>query len=438
MMSEDIEVFPLETPALRRVEFIPAEVRGQPVVLVRDPMGIIDGTPAITMNPVVLVFLQLANGKTTCAQMAQKVALATGQVVPPTVFEQIAKQFDEVYLLQSERFREALSRKREEFTQASTRSSSMFRGDGADRLAMIKQLSDDLKRHASRDQAPPAKLDLPTGSVAGILAPHIDYQRGGPAYAWAYRALREHGIAAKTWIVLGTCHGPTSHRFVATRKPFETPLGTVETDTGILREIEEAFAGELYRDEFVHVTEHSIELQAVYLRHMFRDGTTPQMVPILVGSFEDFVESGTSPKSDPEVASFCTALRRVFEVHKDDVGIIGGVDLSHCGRQFGDEELNDAGREKEIEGGDRALLAAIESGDPEEFFNVVSRDGNIRNVCSVAAIYCVLEAMRGFARGRLLTYQQHNSEDRTCLVSFASVAFLRDHAETPRILLVPG
>ena len=30
-----------------------------------------------------------------------------------------------------------------------------------------------------------------SGPLAGILAPHIDFQRGGPTYAWAYRALAE-------------------------------------------------------------------------------------------------------------------------------------------------------------------------------------------------------------------------------------------------------
>jgi AmmeMemoRadiSam system protein B len=143
---------------------------------------------------------------------------------------------------------------------------------------------------------------------------------------------------------------------------------------------------------------------------------------------------------DPEVGAFCAALRKVLDVHGDSVGIIGGVDLSHCGPQFGDEELNGEEREKEIETGDRAALAAVETGDPDRFLDAFREDGNSRHVCSISTIYCVLEAMRGRATPRLLSYAQANSEDHACLVSFASVAFLRNGSQSPgaRILIVPG
>jgi hypothetical protein len=51
-----------------------------------------------------------------------------------------------------------------------------------------------------------------------------------------------------------------------------------------------------------------------------------------------------------------------------------------------------------------------------------------------------MEAMRGRATPRVLTYQQSNSADRTCLVSFASVAFLKNGAgrQAPKIILATG
>ena len=439
-MPIDIEVFPLETPALRPLEIIPAEMQGKPVLVVRDPAGVIEGTAVIVPNPLLLVFMQMADGQTSCAEMASAVAQATGQIVGADVFDSLAKQLDEALLLQSERFRDALNRKHKAFLDSPVRPSTVFRAEGGDRLTMIKQLGDEFRRHQAGPKAPPPQLDLPRGGVKGILAPHIDYMRGGHGYAWAYRALKECGEPAHAYIVLGTCHNPLTHRFVATRKAFETPFGDVETDAELLEQLGTLYGGELFRDEHAHATEHTIELQAVYLRQLFGDGRTPKIVPVLVGSFDDLLENPASPRNDGQIGPFCAALRRILDEHDGRVGIIGGVDLSHCGPQFGDDALNDAAREQEIEAGDRAVLAAIEAGDPDGFFDTIRRDGNARNVCSVAPIYCVLEAMRGRAQARVLSYQQANSEDRTCLVSFTSVAFVRNGAAASgtKILIVPG
>jgi hypothetical protein len=427
-MLEDLPVFPLETPLPRPVEMVPVEHEGEAILVVRDPLGVVEGSPALRVHPLLLVFLQLADGKTTCEQMQTRVELAGGQTLPPGIFADIARQLDELLLLQSPRFREALERRRAEFLAAPVRQSTVFRGaEGADRLEVLRELGGEFRRHLTAPGAPPASLDLPPSSVVGVLAPHIDYMRGGPAYAWAYRALLDHGRAPGTLIVLGTSHRPLSHAFVATRKAFDTPLGRVETDTDTLDAIAREFGGELFADELAHAAEHTIEMQALYLRQAFGD-SAPRIVPFLVASFDSFLEDGGRPGDDPEISAFCRALRTAIATPDGRVSIIGSVDLSHCGAQFGDERENDAAREREIEEGDRAALAAMETGDPDAFFDAFRADGNARNVCSIAAIYCVMAALRGIATPRLLTYQQANSEDRTCLVSFCSVAFVRNGA----------
>jgi AmmeMemoRadiSam system protein B len=445
-MPTHMMTFPLETPALRNLEIQPAQLDGRAVLVIRDPAGVLEGTAIMAAHPIVLLFLQMADGQTTCAEMARRVTLATGEVVQAAVFESVAKQLDEALLLQTERFREALERKRAAYLASPTRPCTVFRVDGSERLAMIKELSDEFRRHSTASGAPPDRLDLPAASVAGILAPHIDYYRGGPAYAHAYRALREHGLpGARTFIVLGTSHRPLEGRFAATRKAFETPLGNVETDAEVLDALGRYCEADLFRDEYAHASEHTVELQAIYLRHIFadRDGSivpAPRIVPILVGPMEDLLVSGRVPMDDPEIAAFCAALRRVLDEAGDSVALIGGVDLSHCGPQFGDEELNDEQRERAIEASDRAILAAIESGDPNRFFEVFRASRNATNVCSIAPIYVTMEAMRGRATPRVLTYQQSNSADRTCLVSFASVAFLKNGAgrQAPKIILATG
>lgn len=433
-----IEVYPLETPAVRPLEMHPARLDGRDVIIVRDPLGIMEGTAVLAAHPLLLVFFQLANGRTTCSQMAEVVTRATGTIVSAEVFESIAKQLDEALLLLSPRFREAYDRKRQAFLKEPIRPCQVFRADGLDRLEMIKTVSELLRAHPNTPGAPPAELDLPPNSVLGILAPHIDYERGGAGYAWAYRALVEHGVKAHTYVVLGTSHKPLAHRFVATTKDFDTPFGVVKTNRELLKELQAEFPGELFADEFAHATEHTVELQAVYLRHKFGESQCPQIVPILVGSFEEMLYDGKKPSEEEEILAFCTALGTILERYGDQVGLIAGVDLSHCGPHFGDMEINDEEREREVETLDRGALAAIEGGDPDQFFEYFRPNGNSQKVCSIAPIYVALAAMRHRAIPRVLSYHQANTPDRTCLVSFASVAFIKKDAlnQQPKILIV--
>src|SRR5262249_12456349 len=81
------------------------------------------------------------------------------------------------------------------------------------------------------------------GGVRGLVAPHIDFHRGGPVYAWAYRPLAERGDA-DLFVVFGTCHAGMAHPFALTRKDFDTPLGTVATD----RDFVEALARRARQD----------------------------------------------------------------------------------------------------------------------------------------------------------------------------------------------
>ncbi len=439
-MFDDVPTYPLDRPAVRPLEVIPIRAQEQNMLMVRDPLGLIEGVALLPPDPMLLMFLQMADGKTTTGEMAHRVTQLSGQIIPAGMFDSMVQQLDEALLLQSERFVEALRKKYEDFMASPTRPYRVFRMDGQDRLAMMKELGDEFRRHRMSSLSPPERLDLPARSVQAILSPHIDYQRGGEVYAWAYKALKEHGTGARTLVVLGTSHRPTSHRFVATAKDYDTPLGTVGTDKELLEELREAFDGELWQDEYIHADEHAIELQAMYLKHMFGD-ECPRIVPILVGSFDDYLEDGTGPKDDEEIQAFIKALRSVLDKHGNAVGVIGGVDFSHCGPEFGHEELNEDERVKEIEDSDRAVLDAIEAGDPDAFFDVFRKDGNGTNVCSIAPIYCVMAAMRDRAKARVLKYNKDNSPDKTCLVSFASVAYLdKDVADTgggaPKIILV--
>lgn len=438
-MFDKIPVFPLDTPALRPLELTPVRVQGQNMIMVRDPIGLIEGAALLVPDPLLILFLELADGKTTLGEMAQKATMMTGQILPQGLFDSLTKQLDDALLLQSEKFRAALQKKYDDFLNSPTRPYKVFQTNGKDRLAMLKELGDEFRRHKMSSLSPPQSLELPLGGVNAILSPHIDYQRGGELYAWAYKALKEYGNGARTFIVLGTNHRPTQNRFIGTKKNFDTPFGVVETDAVLVDEIAAACGGDFFREEYTHADEHTIELQAVYLKQIFGD-TPIKIVPILVGTFDDLLEQEGSPvANDEEIARFTKALRQVMDKHGDNVALIGGVDFSHCGTEFGDEQDNDEKRANEIAQGDRQILDALETGDPDKFFDAFRPTMNVNKVCSVGTIYCVLDAMRGRGTPKVLKYNQANSSDKTCLVSFASVAFVKNGMEVKpksRIILL--
>lgn len=425
--------FSIETPALRALEIMPAMHQGRQLLVVRDPLGIMEGVAVLAPDPLVLIILQTANGERSVEDIARIAREQTGFIVTADKVRNVVRELDAAGMLYSETFVKRWEARREEFRNQPTRKSAIFQGD--DRLLMLKELGDEFRRHRMSRQSPPERLDLPNGSVRAVLSPHIDFRRGGEAYSWAYKAIADH-TKADTFIILGTLHKPSSHPFIATAKSFETPLGTVEVNKEILAELEQEFGGELYSDEYQHAEEHTIELQVVYLQHMLQ-GRPFRIVPVLVGSFEEYlyVDPPVQPNEDEEVAAFINALRTIMRRHGDRVVLIGGVDFSHCGQEFGDEELVTEEREQEIRAQDAEMLGAIERVDPRAFFESFRSGMNDRRVCSIAAIYCVLSAMEELHEGRTLLYNQANNSERTCMVSFASVAFVPKEAEKPRIIL---
>jgi hypothetical protein len=435
---DDIKTFPLDTPAVRPLDMMPVEVRGQRLVMVRDPLGVIEGTALLVPDPILMVVFEMANGETPLGEMAQRLTMMTGQIIPVGVFESAIKQLDEALLLQSDRFAEALKAKYAEWNAATVRPYKIYQVPSGDRLKMMKELGEEFRRHKMSSISPPEHLELPKGAVVGVVSPHIDFQRGGELYAWAYKALKEYGTSPKTYIVLGTSHRMGTHRFIATRKNYDTPLGAIDTDQAMMDELATEFGGELFENEFLHRDEHTIELQAMYLRHTFPD-TPIRMVPILVTPFDDLLEEDGTPRADAEITAFVAALRKVLDKHGDNVAVIAGVDLSHCGPEFGDELPNTPDRQKEIRLGDELSLEKATALDADGFFETFRPDQNERKVCSIGTVWVMLEAMKGRAEGKLLKYNQAVSPDNATLVSFAAMAFSKVGAEVKppsRIILL--
>ncbi len=123
----------------------------------------------------------------------------------------------------------------EEFRSLPTRAAAHVGGVyQADPVELVRQL-DGFFTAAQGPGLPDARMLASTPKA--IVAPHIDFHRGGPAYAWAYKSLAE-SAGADLYILLGTSHCSGRSPYILTLKDFETPLGLVETDREFVQKLQ--------------------------------------------------------------------------------------------------------------------------------------------------------------------------------------------------------
>src|SRR5439155_18099510 len=163
-------------------------------------------------------------------------------------------------------------------------------------------------------------------------APHLDFPRGRPAYGAGYDALRRAvacGAAPRRVVILGTNHFGRSRSVVATEKDFQTPWGALETDREFLSRLQSACRAKLAPYELDHLREHSIELQAVWLRHVL--GGEARIVSFLCP--DPSGPRGTAP-GDPggvDLREFALALGQLLRDDPEPTLLVASADLSHVG-----------------------------------------------------------------------------------------------------------
>jgi len=294
----------LERPKLRPLPARRFDHDGLSYALIQDPAGAFSNPVLVPLDAFVHV-CQHFDGQRTLADIQARILQETGQLLLLELLQGLVDQLDKAMVLDGPTF----ASYKESFRQSSSRPAAFAgRSYAAEAVSLRAQLG----RYFAGSGGTGAPTSVgaspgPRRAVRAVVSPHIDFNRGGPVYARAYNELADER-EVDTFVILGVAHQPCRGRFVLTLKDFETPLGTVPTNREYVRDIARAAGGELFEDELVHRTEHSIEFHVVFLRYLM--GSRPfSIVPILVGSFQDHLERGVDPIDDPEVARFVGALR---------------------------------------------------------------------------------------------------------------------------------
>ncbi len=404
------------------------EHQGRAYVALFDPLGAFRDAVLIPIEGYLGVVRHF-DGETPLAEIQARVLRETGRAISAAELRNLVEQLDRAMVLDGPTF----AAFHDDYRRQSVRPAAFAgRSYAGTERALRDQLAQFFSHH--KGSGMPATVGngrSPAARLRGVLSPHIDFHRGGPVYTWSYRELIEQSDA-DTFVILGVAHQRCRHRFALTRKDFETPLGLAPTDRAYVDRIAEAAGHNLFDDELVHRTEHSIEFQVVFLQYLLGGRRPFTIVPILVGSFHDLMEAGTDPIEAAEVRRFVEALRAAEAAGGKRVAYIGGIDLSHVGPEFGDPVPVDPATLATVRSFDAVMIERAASGDAKGWFGTAAVVGNRWRVCGLAATYTMLHAM-GPARGRLLQYDQAVDDRRTCCVSFASVAFDDPAAEADEV-----
>jgi MEMO1 family protein len=411
-------------PKLRPVEAFPVQHQRKTLVYLKDPLNL--ATP-IGVSPVGYFILSHFDGRHSYVDIQEAYAKQFGSLLSSAELKSFAGMLDEHYYLESERFDHYRSEVMREFRRLATRAPAHV---GAVYKADPAELTAQLDGYFSAPDGPGLpSVQSKCSTPKAIVAPHIDFHRGGPAYAWAYKSLIE-SEGADLYILFGTSHCGGQTPYILTLKDFETPLGLVETDREFVKGLHSASSEDCFFDEYLHRGEHSLEFQVVFLKYIAqkravltgRPEKPFKIVPILVSSFQSALVSQTLPESNLTVAMFLRTLRNLAEQEARKVCFVAGVDLAHVGRQFGDTEpINDEFL-KWVESEDRELVNRLTALDAPGFFQGLAKDQDRRRICGFSPLYSLIHVLDG-ARGRALKYGQAFTPETASAVSFTSVIF---------------
>jgi len=421
-------------PRLRAVEAFPVEHEGRSCVALRDPAGYTDAI--VLLHGPLLEIVSLFDGGHTVAEIQAAVMRRHGQLVERRQIEEIAEALDQQGFLDSPGFADRRAVIDGAFLASPTRPATHAGGAYAGEPGELRAMLDgffappdgpgpiDGARAAEPERrgqspAPVGRGQSPAPVVRGVIAPHIDFHRGGSAYAWAYRELAERS-RADLFVIFGTCHAGMEHPFALTRKDYASPLGDVPVDRDFVDALAKRARQDCFGSELAHRVEHSIELQTVFLRHLYADRRDVSIVPVLASFAHEAMHRGQRPDDDPRVPRFLEALAETMAAGRRRVALIAGADLAHVGPRFGDPEPVGAPELARIEREDVAMLESVAAGDPQAFFESVASDGDRRRICGYSPIYALLRSLGG-AIGSVKRYGQW--PDPNGVVSFASVVF---------------
>ncbi|MEK7449463.1 MAG: AmmeMemoRadiSam system protein B [Planctomycetota bacterium] len=253
----------------------------------------------------------------------------------------------------------------------------------------------------------PAKLiqEIQSQKIAGFITPHAGHQYSGPGAAYLYALIKNKPI--KRVILIGPSHHAGYHGIaVSGFTHYRTPLGLVEIDLAVCRELSAAdpiFCAAAEAEK----REHSLEIQLPFLQTVLQDF---KLVPLMVGKMAE--------------ADYLTAARIIKPLIDDETLLITSSDFTHYGAGFNYTPYKENVR-AEIEASDRTAIQHALDLNVKNFLDYVEKSG--MTICGYRPIALMLSLLPEKSQGQLLHYYASGDATRNYShsVSYASVIFMK-------------
>ena len=382
-------------PRLRRVEPRRVQYQGQPFIHLHDPLGIAERT--ILLPEGMAPLLALADGTRDAAGLQASLLLRTGVHIPQEQIQELVDGLDEACLLDNDTYEAAVAAALTRYREAESRPPSHAGAVYPDNRNKLAAALSDYEGRAPDVEPLPA-----SARVTGVVSPHIDYERGWQTYAQLWGRCSGALDDVELVVILGTDHKGGPGALTLTRQSYASPLGTLPTD----REVVDGLAGvigesEAFEEEIHHLSEHSIELAAVWFqRSIGRDVPT---LPILCGSLHEVVSGGSEAHGYGRFDDAIGYLEGVIRERRTLV--IAAGDLAHVGPAFGDPSPVSGPGRTSLAAADARTIAAIDAGDAQAFLDISRAERDARKICGISPIYIALRLLHG-SRGESLGYDQ--------------------------------
>lgn len=225
----------------------------------------------------------------------------------------------------------------------------------------------------------------------GVVSPHAGYMYSGPVAGILYSNIE----IPDTVIILGPNHTGIGKPYaIMTEGSWETPLGAVEIESNLAREI--LGASELIKeDSTAHRYEHSLEVQIPFIQYFKSD---IKIVPIVIGG-NKFSEIGEA---------IATSIKK----YKKDVLIVASSDMTHYEPQESAEKKDNLAIEAIIGLNEKEMLQRISKYD-------ISMCGY-----GPTAIMLVSAKLLGAKQAKLIKYMTSGDTtgDYSAVVGYAGLA----------------
>ena len=440
-----VDSIDMKLPPMRSdIELIPVTHEDSELIYFHDPQGYLPGP--IALDQQIAALIPMLNGQFSIRDICNDLKRYGSDVAEEELLA-FVRQLDEARLLLSPWFRHCKTEIEESFEKLDVRPPVCAGTSYPAEASEIREMLD-AAFSANGNPAEPASskgadqdnghgYPAPAGDAAGsrgvdkedtshikaLYAPHIDLRVGLASYVPAFRPLA--GLTPRRVVLLATSHYSGSYYplydgkpFVATRKDFETPLGTVRADQEALRILEghADTTGCSFVDR-AHRNEHSIELHLLFLQYLWSHPFT--LVPLLVGSLEEmyYLEEGDI---GGKVDAMAALLAQEFRDDPDTLFVISG-DLSHVGRKFGDQSPA-SDMFEDIRAFDRLFLDRGAAGSSDALLELMKRDLDPYRICGFPPLFTALKALYG-VKGRVTSYELWDERERESAVTFGSVLF---------------